>query len=122
MSISDNDGIYCDAPFLQMSANWFERNICLIPILQPEVAHKNDEDNGTSNDKKNDTGMKQDTIYTVYANSSRGKPFYMLWFPNGQFGPFGSHFQSVVLDSEEEKLMIPPNFKEGHLTFFTNIA
>ena len=98
MSIS-KDGLHCDLPFVQMTANWLNRNISLIPIYQP--CYK-PEDN-SKNDEKQEENEKK--ITTVYANVNTKKTFFMLYF----IGFPKNYFQSVVPNSQE-KFKIPPNY------------
>ena len=84
MSISGQDCLYCDLPFIQMAANYFKRNITLIPIYQKEQIDD-------TNLAENNTDEK--SYITVYANNNNGHTLLMLYFPDGEFGPF-SHFQA----------------------------
>ena len=61
MQISEN-GIYCDSPFIQMAANWFNRNIVLIPVLQKDCQEKdkNVDQNDDHDDDQNDDQVKDD--------------------------------------------------------------
>ena len=86
LMIQENEEtLYCDLVFVQLAANYFKRQIVLIPINQP--------------DEKSDGLEKKDEIkkklLTVIPNEKvTNKSYYMLYFPQGQFAPH-HYFQSV---------------------------
>ena len=107
MSISGQDCLYCDLPFIQMAANYFKRNIVLIPIYQKEQIED------TNLIEKN---TDEKSYITVYANNNNGQTLFMLYFPDGEFGPF-SHFQSVLKISPKDNLEVPHNYSEDVLIY-----
>ena len=85
MTLDDEDTLHCDLIFVQLAANYFKRQIVLIPIYQPD--EKSD-----SAEKKGDIQKK---LLTVTPNEKvTNNSYYMLYFPQGQFGPH-HYFQSV---------------------------
>ena len=86
LMIQENEEtLHCDLVFVQLAANYFKRQIVLIPINQP--------------DEKSDSLEKKDEIQkkllTVIPNEKvTNKSYYMLYFPQGQFAPH-HYFQSV---------------------------
>ena len=86
LMIQENEEtLHCDLVFVQLAANYFKRQIVLIPINQP--------------DEKSDGLEKKDEIkkklLTVIPNEKvTNKSYYMLYFPQGQFAPH-HYFQSV---------------------------
>ena len=86
LMIQENEEtLHCDLVFVQLAANYFKRQIVLIPINQP--------------DEKSDGLEKKDEIQkkllTVIPNEKvTNKSYYMLYFPQGQFAPH-HYFQSV---------------------------
>ena len=86
LMIQENEEtLHCDLVFVQLAANYFKRQIVLIPINQP--------------DEKSDGLEKKDEIQkkllTVIPNEKvTNKSYYMLYFPQGKFGPH-HYFQSV---------------------------
>ena len=107
MSISGQDCLYCDLPFIQMASNYFKRNIVLIPI------HQKDQIEDTNLIEKN---TDEKSYITVYANDNNGQTLFMLYFPDGEFGPF-SHFQSVLKISPKDNLEVPHNYSEDVLIY-----
>ena len=93
MAETIDEPIACDLPFAQLTANFLERNIILVPVLQAEV-EKITETTEPQDDANNlDT---QKTFLTVKAKQSdpQHPPLTMLYFPEGQFGP-DAYFQSI---------------------------
>ena len=93
MAETIDEPIACDLPFAQLAANFLERNIILVPVLQAEV-DKTTETTEVQDDANNiDT---QKTFLTIKAKQSDPEhpPLTMLYFPEGQFGP-DAYFQSI---------------------------
>ena len=88
-----DEPIACDLPFAQLAANFLERNIILVPVLQTEVEKKTDKEN-----PQVDANSKEShkTFLTIKAKQSDSQhaPLTMLYFPEGQFGP-DAYFQSI---------------------------
>ena len=81
----NEDTLHCDLIFVQLAANYLKRQIVLIPIFQPD-------EKSVSAEKKEDI---QKRLLTVTPNEKvTNKSYYMLYFPQGQFGPH-LYFQSV---------------------------
>ena len=85
MTLDDEDTLHCDLIFVQLAANYFKRQIVLIPIYQPD-------ENSVGAEKNRDIQKK---LLTVTPNEKvTNNSYYMLYFPQGQFGPH-HYFQSV---------------------------
>lgn len=85
MTQENEEYLHCDLIFVQLAANYFKRQIVLIPINQPD-----EKSDGLG---KNDDVQKK--LLTVTPNEKvTNQSYYMLYFPQGQFGPH-HYFQSV---------------------------
>ena len=82
-----------DLPFVQLAANFLERNIILIPVLQAEVEKKNNEEEAQV-DTNNVEVEKMFLTINAKESDPQHPPLTMLYFPEGQFGP-DAYFQSV---------------------------
>ena len=91
LMIQENeDALHCDLIFVQLAANYLKRQIVLIPLYQPD-------ENSVGTEKKDDI---QKRLLTVTPNEKvSNKSYYMLYFPQGQFGPH-HYFQSVLKNDE----------------------
>ena len=93
MTIPENDEcLPCDLVFLQLASNFLNRNIILLPFYQ------------------NKKVTEEKKFVTILSNHPDGKkPFYMAYFPQGQFGPI-SHFQSIIDPKMNAKFKVPPTY------------
>ena len=91
-----DEPIACDLPFVQLAANFLERNIILIPVLQTEVEKEND---GKKEQVDTSNPEAEKMFLTIDAKESdpQHPPLTMLYFPEGQFGP-DAFFQSVDIN------------------------
>ena len=85
MTLTDNESLYCDLPFIQLASNYLKRQFVLIEIDQPE----------NSSEKCDDMHHKTQKIFEVTPNEiTDTNPFFLIYFPKGKFGPH-AYFQSV---------------------------
>ena len=91
MTQIDEDTLPVDLVFVQLASNYFKKKFYLIPVNQPI------ENSTDININKDDLEKK---FVTVIPNEkATGSPFYMLYFPQGDFGP-QNYFQSVFIDHD----------------------
>ena len=91
MTQMNEDTLPVDLVFVQLACNYFKKKFYLIPVHQPI-------DDATDIIVQKDDLEKK--ILTVIPNEqAEGSPFYILYFPQGEFGP-QNYFQSVVIDPD----------------------
>ena len=86
----NEDSLHCDLVFVQLAANYLKKEIVLIPIYQPEIEKE------IANKKSN---IEESIIKVIPNQKTSNHPFFMLYFPQGEFGPH-LYFQSIFKDDE----------------------